>query len=334
MAIFRSGQEVTAWTHSDLTASIGDSVTALSWQQPVRPTESLTSLASAQSARSLEVYWPPLSEQSSPNANFSETRLSDCEAGFQDLEEVAFLPETERDGHGRPFSGTMSSRILEPRDYGPFDFPNHCPKCSGEVAIACESKLLEWLRCRTVKLSSMTMKAGTSSQTTFRCLRLTGRFLNYKRPSAEADLHEVVRSSGKQRHEIVGERIRALYGHTTPTKIARTEVEPPGVLYHGTARRFCEAIMSQGLKLMARQYVHLSIDIDTAKRAGSRRDSSPVLLEVDAKRASADDLAFYQGNDKVWLADEIPPKYLKRIEQLLSSTGTIYSPEKSSTPHP
>ena len=139
MAIFRSGQEVTAWTHSDLTASIGDSVTALSWQQPVRPTESLTSLASAQSARSLEVYWPPLSEQSSPNANFSETRLSDCEAGFQDLEEVAFLPETERDGHGRPFSGTMSSRILEPRDYGPFDFPNHCLKCGGEVTIAREA---------------------------------------------------------------------------------------------------------------------------------------------------------------------------------------------------
>lgn len=131
--------KVPAWTHSDLTASIRDSVTALSWQQPVRPTESLTSLASAQLARSLEVYWPPLSEQSSPYANFRDTRLSDCEAGFPDLEEVAFLPDTERDGHGRPFNGTMSSRILEPRDYGPFDFPNHCPKCSGEVTIAREA---------------------------------------------------------------------------------------------------------------------------------------------------------------------------------------------------
>lgn len=76
MAIFRSGQEVTAsvWT------------------------ESLTLLASAQSAKSLEVYWPPLSEQSSPYANFRDTRLSDCEAGFPDLEEVAFLPDAELDG--------------------------------------------------------------------------------------------------------------------------------------------------------------------------------------------------------------------------------------------
>lgn len=61
-AAFSWPSKVSAWTHSDLTASIRDSVTALSWQQPVRPTESLTSLVSAQSARSLEVYWPPLSE--------------------------------------------------------------------------------------------------------------------------------------------------------------------------------------------------------------------------------------------------------------------------------
>ena len=39
-----------------------DSATALSWQLPVRPTESLTSCASAQPARSLLVYWEPRSE--------------------------------------------------------------------------------------------------------------------------------------------------------------------------------------------------------------------------------------------------------------------------------
>ena len=61
MAIFRSGQEVTAWTHSDLTASIGDSVTALSWQQPVRPTESLTSLAAAHPASPALVHRLPRS---------------------------------------------------------------------------------------------------------------------------------------------------------------------------------------------------------------------------------------------------------------------------------
>lgn len=136
---------------------------------------------------------------------------------------------------------------------------------------------------------------------------------NYDRHVDESDLHEIIRSSDKQRHEIVGMKIRALYGHTTPVKIARTATEPPEILYHGTARRFCEATMAKGLKPMARQYVHLSVDADTAKRVGLRRDSSPALLEVDAMKAFKDGLVFYRGNDKVWLADAIPPKYMNRI---------------------
>lgn len=134
------------------------------------------------------------------------------------------------------------------------------------------------------------------------------------RAITEHDLAEIIRSSDKKRHEIVDGKIRALYGHTTPEKIVRTASLPPLVLYHGTARRFLGAIMAEGLKPMARQYVHLSVDVETAKRVGSRRDSSPALLAVDAKSAFEDGLAFYQGNEKVWLADEIPPKYLKRIE--------------------
>ena len=63
----------------------------------------------------------------------------DCETGFPSLEEVAFLPDTENDGYGRPFNGTMVSHVLEPRGYGPFDFPNHCLKCGGEVTIAREA---------------------------------------------------------------------------------------------------------------------------------------------------------------------------------------------------
>lgn len=91
-------------------------------------------------------------------------------------------------------------------------------------------------------------------------------------------------------------------------------------LYSGTyganleAGGSCEAIMSEGLKPMVRQYVHLSVDIDTAKRVGSRRDSSPILLEVEAKKAFEDSLASSQGNDKVSLAEDIPPKYLRPIK--------------------
>ena len=131
-----------------------------------------------------------------------------------------------------------------------------------------------------------------------------------ERDVTEEDLREIIRTSDKQRHEIVGDRIRALYGHSTPVKISRETTEPPAVLYHGTARRFLDAIMAEGLRPMSRQFVHLSADVDTARQVGLRRDAAPVIFTVDAKAASADGIPFYRGNDKVWLADAVPAKYL------------------------
>ena len=136
----------------------------------------------------------------------------------------------------------------------------------------------------------------------------------WERPITVDDLNEIIRTSEKKRHEIAGDKIRALYGHTTPQKIVKETAEPPAVLYHGTARRFLDAILREGLKPMARQYVHLSVDIDTAKRVGSRRDVKPVLLAIDAELAASKGLSFYIGNDKVWLADEVPAKYLRALE--------------------
>ena len=137
---------------------------------------------------------------------------------------------------------------------------------------------------------------------------------SWERPIVVDDLEQIIRTSEKKRHEIVGDKIRALYGHTTPQKIAKEAAEPPAVLYHGTARRFLDAILQEGLRPMARQYVHLSVDVDTAKRVGSRRDAEPVILAVDAELAASEGLRFYVGNDKVWLADEVPAKYLKVLE--------------------
>ena len=129
------------------------------------------------------------------------------------------------------------------------------------------------------------------------------------------DLQEIVHSSDKKRHEIVDGKIRAYYGHTTSQKIVKREAAPPpAVLYHGTAHRFLDTILKEGLKPMARQYVHLSADIETAKSVGARRDPEPVVLAIDAESAWKDGIRFYIGNGRVWLADKIPAKYLSVLE--------------------
>ena len=127
------------------------------------------------------------------------------------------------------------------------------------------------------------------------------------------DLVTMIDKSDKKRHEIKNNKIRAFYGHSIPMRIVKTKQIPPDKLYHGTTKRFLESIKTNGLLPMSRQYVHLSADIDTATKVGLRRDDSPCILEIDAKRAYDDGVAFYHGNEKVWLADSIPACYI-RIE--------------------
>ena len=53
-----------------------------------------------------------------------------------------------------------------------------------------------------------------------------------------------------------------------------------------------------------------------AEQVGRRRDNRPAILTIDAEKAAADGIKFYFGNDKVGLADQIPPQYLGRYDQV------------------
>lgn len=79
-----------------------------------------------------------------------------------------------------------------------------------------------------------------------------------------SDIKHVMEISDKKRLEIKDGKIRALYGHSIPMKILKEPGKPNKVLFHGTARRFLDSIKKQGLIPKGRQYVHLSVDIETA----------------------------------------------------------------------
>ncbi len=62
---------------------------------------------------------------------------------------------------------------------------------------------------------------------------------------------------------------------------------------------------------MGRQYVHLSTDQDTAAAVGRRKFfPDPIILMVRAEDAWKAGVAFYAGNEKVWLADRVPPEFI------------------------
>ena len=131
----------------------------------------------------------------------------------------------------------------------------------------------------------------------------------------EKDLIEMIEKSEKKRHEIYDGKIRAFYGHSIAKQIVKEEKIPPEFLYHGTARRFLNSIAESGLLPKNRQYVHLSQDIETAVKVGKRHDNKPCILIIDSLKAWNDGIKFYYGNEKIWLSDIIPYKYITEKKQ-------------------
>lgn len=124
------------------------------------------------------------------------------------------------------------------------------------------------------------------------------------------DLEDVIATQEKRRYEIVEGDIRAIYGHSLETSVTYTAITPPDTLLHGTARRFTDAILRDGLRPMSRQYVHLTDEPALALLTGKRRDPRPAIVRIDAARAHAAGVAFYKADNGVFLAKYIPAEYL------------------------
>lgn len=128
------------------------------------------------------------------------------------------------------------------------------------------------------------------------------------------ELEALVANQTKQRYEIAAGRIRALYGHSLQAKILKTPADPPILLYHGTAPASVPLILREGLKPMGRQYVHLSVTVEVAEEVGRRKAPTPTILEVFAAEAQHAGVVFYAGHDLIWLADVVPPAYIRPIQ--------------------
>ncbi|MCI2246588.1 RNA 2'-phosphotransferase [Xanthomonas sp. PPL568] len=125
----------------------------------------------------------------------------------------------------------------------------------------------------------------------------------------------VVDGSDKKRFALSddGRRIRAVQGHSTESVAIQYEAKvPPEFLYHGTATRFLDAILAEGLRAGQRHHVHLSQDIATATMVGQRH-GTPVVLKVEALRMHQQGFAFFQADNGVWLTQAVPSSFFSEI---------------------
>jgi putative RNA 2'-phosphotransferase len=139
-------------------------------------------------------------------------------------------------------------------------------------------------------------------------------------------LLQVVADNDKKRFSLStdGKMIRAAQGHSVTVDLGIPPKEPPEVLYHGTATRFVDSILTQGLKPKARQQVHLSADEATAQRVGQRH-GKPAIFKVEALSMYQKGFPFFLADNGVWLVDRVPPEFLT-IHTLLGAVESAKTP--------
>lgn len=136
--------------------------------------------------------------------------------------------------------------------------------------------------------------------------------LQSKMPGVDFDvLEEVVFTNDKQRFALNADqtKIRANQGHSVTVDLELRAVAPPELLYHGTVARFLDAIRMEGLKKGTRQHVHLSKDMETAVKVGSRR-GKPVILTIQSREMTQAGYSFYCSENGVWLCDSVPAEFI------------------------
>ena len=128
------------------------------------------------------------------------------------------------------------------------------------------------------------------------------------------DIQKIVHEDTKGRFEFSEDKssVRALYGHSIDVNLGLEPTTPPPVLYHGTAEKYIDSIMKEGLRPRKRNFVHLSETMDMAKQVGTRH-GSPVVLSIDIEAMIRAGYKFYKAQNGIWLTGDIPSKFLKVV---------------------
>lgn len=140
-----------------------------------------------------------------------------------------------------------------------------------------------------------------------------------------SELQQVVEQNDKQRFSFDSTKtmIRANQGHSYPVDLQLKTIQPPNILYHGTYAEAVALIEQEGLRKMSRHHVHLSEDLDTAKKVGARKTKAvkgrplvnPVIFQIDTAAMLRDNYQFYCSENGVWLVDGVPPQYLHKLPE-------------------
>ncbi|HHT75181.1 MAG TPA: RNA 2'-phosphotransferase [Euryarchaeota archaeon] len=125
----------------------------------------------------------------------------------------------------------------------------------------------------------------------------------------------LIETDPKGRYQSSTDLIRATYGHTIDLDLRLPTDNIPDRLYYPTTEEEADIILETGLKPSDRKMVHLSKTYADAYNAGRVRTDTPVILEIDAKRAMESGMEIQRAARTVYLIGEVPAQFLSKAEE-------------------
>jgi putative RNA 2'-phosphotransferase len=87
------------------------------------------------------------------------------------------------------------------------------------------------------------------------------------------------------------------------------QVFAPGLLFTPVRRKAHPVAMEKGLRATGGRFLVLSQDREMARRIGTRKDQSPVILEIMAEKAQSQGI-FFSAFGSLFLSRHIPPRFI------------------------
>jgi putative RNA 2'-phosphotransferase len=82
--------------------------------------------------------------------------------------------------------------------------------------------------------------------------------------------------------------------------------QPPERLYYCCRRKSLPVVRLHGLAASERPFIPLAADKELALRIGRRRDPEPILIEVEARKASLAGIPFLKAGPELYLVQSVP----------------------------
>ncbi|MBW2090907.1 MAG: RNA 2'-phosphotransferase [Deltaproteobacteria bacterium] len=125
----------------------------------------------------------------------------------------------------------------------------------------------------------------------------------------ESHLESLIREPEDTRFEITNKKIRVIPADTHLELGPFPEIIPPALLYHAVRRKTYPTAFKYGLKPGQWPWVPLYTTPEMALRVGCRRDRQPILLTIQAAKASQQGTIFFRPLELIYLTDHLHPKY-------------------------